>query len=123
MSRMSDADIDLKNAERSRRGRTARQRGNAFEREVAKRLNGQRVGQYGGKTDVAADWIAVQCKVGKSYPERLDGWLRSVPVKADQLAALVIGDSPGAGKRRRTLIVLDLDDFVAWFGKQQEEDV
>ena len=32
--------------------------------------------------------------MGKSYPERLDGWLRSIPVKADQLAALVVGDSP-----------------------------
>jgi hypothetical protein len=120
MSHMSDADIDLQNAARSRRGRTARQRGNSFEREVAKRLNGQRVGQFGGKTDVATDWIAVQCKVGGSYSERYDGWLRSIPVKGDQLAALVIGDSPGAGKRRRTMIVLDLDDFIAWFGKQTE---
>jgi hypothetical protein len=120
MSHMSDADIDLQNAARSRRGRTARQRGNSFEREVAKRLNGQRVGQFGGKTDVATEWIAVQCKVGGSYSERYDGWLRSIPVKGDQLAALVIGDSPGAGKRRRTMIVLDLDDFIAWFGKQTE---
>jgi len=76
------------------------------------------VGQFGGKQDVANEWIAVQCKVGKSYPERLDGWLRSVPVKSDQIAALVVGDSPGAGARRRTMIVLDLDDFIAWFGKE-----
>lgn len=121
MSRMSDLDIEQKNAARSRRGRTARQRGNAFEREVAKRLNGQRVGQFGGKTDVAADWIAVQCKVGGSYSERYDGWLRSIQVKGDQLAALVVGDSPGAGKHRRTMIVLDLDDFIAWFGKEESK--
>jgi hypothetical protein len=118
---MSDLDIEERNA-KSRRGRTARQRGNSFEREVAKRLNGQRVGQYGGKADVSADWIAVQCKVGGSYSERYDGWLRSIPVKGDQLAALVVGDSPGAGKRRRTIIVLDLDDFIAWFGKQSKEE-
>lgn len=120
MSHMSDLDIDLKNA-RSRRGRTARQRGNAFEREVAKRLNGQRVGQFGGKTDVAADWIAIQCKVGGAYSERYDGWLRSIQVKGDQIAALVVGDSPGAGSRRRTMIVLDLEDFISWFGKQSRE--
>ena len=118
VSKHSELDIDRQNAERSRRGRTARARGNAFEREVAKRLGAARVGQFGGKQDVANDWIAVQCKVGKSYPERLDGWLRSVPVKGDQLAALVVGDSPGAGARRRTMIVLDLDDFIAWFGKE-----
>lgn len=118
VSKHSELDIDLQNAERSRRGRTARSRGNAFEREIAKRLGAARVGQFGGKQDVANEWIAVQCKVGKSYPERLDGWLRSVPVKGDQLAALVVGDSPGAGARRRTMIVLDLDDFIAWFGKE-----
>ena len=118
VSKHSELDIDRQNAERSRRGRTARARGNAFEREVAKRLGAARVGQFGGKQDVANEWIAVQCKVGKSYPERLDGWLRSVPVKSDQIAALVVGDSPGAGARRRTMIVLDLDDFIAWFGKE-----
>lgn len=119
MTHMNDADVDAQNAARSRRGRTARNRGNSFEREVAKRLNGQRVGQFGGKTDVAADWIAVQCKVGGAYSERYDAWLRSITVKGDQLAALVVGDSPGPGTRRRTMIVLDLDDFIAWFGKEQ----
>ncbi len=122
MSKHSELDIDRQNAEKSRRGRNARQRGNAFEREVAKRLGAQRVGQYGGKQDVANDWIAVQCKVGKSYPERLDGWLRSIPVKGDQLAALVVGDSPGAGTRRRAMIVLDLDDFIAWFGRADAKE-
>ena len=119
MSHMNDADVERQNEAKSRRGRTARQRGNQFERDVAKLLNGQRVGQHGGKTDVQSDWIAVQCKVGGSYSERYDGWLRSIQVKGDQLAALVVGDSPGAGKRRRTMIVLDLDDFIAWFGKEE----
>jgi hypothetical protein len=118
----SEKDIDVQNAERSRRGRTARQRGNSFEREVAKKLGAHRVGQFGGKQDVANEWIAVQCKEGTSYPERLDGWLRSIPVKGDQLAALVVGDSPGAGTRRRAMIVLDLDDFIAWFGRADAKE-
>ena len=121
MGHFKDLDIEEQN-KRSRRGRTARARGNAFERAVAKRLNAARVGQFGGKQDVANDWIAVQCKVGKSYPERLDGWLRSVPVKADQIRALVVGDSPGVGGRRRTLIVIDLDDFVALITEEAKDD-
>jgi hypothetical protein len=121
MGHFKDLDIEEQN-KRSRRGRTARARGNAFERAVAKRLNAARVGQFGGKQDVANDWIAVQCKVGKSYPERLDGWLRSVPVKADQIRALVVGDSPGVGGRRRTLIVIDLDDFVALITEEVKDD-
>ena len=129
MSRMKDLAIELRNLEepgfkeRSKRGKRARNRGNSFEREVAAKLNGKRVGQYGGKTDVQSEWIAVQCKVGKSYPERMDGWLRAISVKGDQLAALVMGDSPGPGKRRRTMIILDLDDFIAWFGKEGQPDV
>jgi hypothetical protein len=121
MGHFKDLDIEEQN-KRSRRGRTARARGNAFERAVAKRLNAARVGQFGGKQDVANDWIAVQCKVGKSYPERLDGWLRTVPVKADQIRALVVGDSPGVGGRRRTLIVIDLDDFVALITEEVKDD-
>lgn len=78
---------------------------------------------WGGKDDVQAGIFQVQCKVGKSYPERLDKWLREVPVKADQIAALVVGDSPGAGTKRRSLIILDLDDFIAWFGKADDDAV
>lgn len=103
----------------TRRGRTARNRGNAYERSVAKRLGVRRVGQYGGKEDLGAaeDWMVVQCKNGSYYPERIDGWLRAIPVRAGQLRAVVIGDAPGPGTKRRELIVLDLGDFLDWFGK------
>jgi hypothetical protein len=103
-------------AERSRRGRTARQRGNAYERSVAERVFGKRVGQYGGKADVESDWLALQCKNGMSYPERLDGWLRAIPVRADRLRGVVVADSPGAGTKRRELIVFDLTEWLQWHG-------
>jgi hypothetical protein len=102
---------------KARRGRTARARGNAFEVEVAHKLGGRRVGQYGDKVDVRVDgWLAVQCKNGAAYPERIDGWLRSIPVEAVVLRAVVLGDAPGAGRKRRTLIVLDFDEFRDWYG-------
>jgi hypothetical protein len=105
------------------RGRRARNRGNAFEREVAARLGGEakRVGMYGSKTDVESPWLAAQTKVGGSYPERIDGWLRSINAKSDQLRAVILGDSPGAGMRRRTLIVLDFDDFCAWYANGADD--
>jgi hypothetical protein len=96
------------------RGRTARARGNAFEREVAHALKGYRVGQYGSTIDVdVPGWLFVQCKNGASYPERLDRWLRAIP--KGRLRALVMGDAPGAGHKRRTLIVFDLDEFCEWY--------
>ena len=101
---------------KSRKGKNSRQRGNAFEREIAKRLNATRTGQFGGKQDVGNEWLSVQCKVGGSFSERQWDWLQSVPVKSDQLRMLVIGDSPGVGGgRRRAVAILDLDDFCSWF--------
>jgi hypothetical protein len=118
VSKTNDLDIDQQNADKSKRGKRARNKGNAFEREVAEKLGGVRVGQYGGKTDVQSDWIVAQCKVGNgSYSERYDGWLRSVKGNANQIAALVVGDAPGPGTRRRTMIVMDFETFVDLMGK------
>jgi len=123
MGKMKDLAIDEANAARSSRGKRARQRGNSFEREVAARLNGKRTGMYGGKNDVEAGYFVIQCKVGLSYPERLDKWLRELNPKADQLAVLVVGDSPGAGKRRRALAIIDFDDFVQHYGKEETSEL
>ncbi len=122
MGKMKELAIDEANAARSSRGKRARQRGNSFEREVAARLNGKRTGMYGGKNDVEAGSFVIQCKVGLSYPERLDKWLRELNPKADQLAVLVVGDSPGAGTRRRALAIIDFDDFVQWYGKENQDE-
>lgn len=123
MGKMKDLAIDEANKERSRRGVRARQRGHSFEREVAARLNGTRTGMYGGKNDVEARHFVIQCKVGLSYPERLDKWLRELNPKADQLAVLVVGDSPGAGTRRRALAIIDFDDFVQHYGKETSDEL
>lgn len=118
MSEMSELDIEQQN--KAKRGKRARNKGNSFERDVAEKIGGIRVGQYGGKTDVQADWIAIQCKVGNgSYSERYDGWLRSVKGNATQIVALVVGDAPGAGTRRRTMIVLDFEDFCDLMGTKR----
>lgn len=123
MGKMKDLAIQEANAERSSRGKRARQRGNSFEREVAARLNGKRTGMFGGKNDVEAGYFVIQCKVGLSYPERLDKWLRELNPKADQLAVLVVGDSPGAGTRRRALAIIDFDDFVQHYGKEETSEL
>jgi hypothetical protein len=103
--------------EKRRRGKTARARGNAYEREVAHTLGGHRVGQLGTETDVVVlGWLAVQVKNGGAYPERIDRWLRAIRAPAGTLRAVVIGDAPGPGKKRRSLIVLDLQDFADWYG-------
>lgn len=102
---------------RVRRGKTSRNRGNAFEREVAAKLGGRRVGQYGDQVDVdVPGYMRIQTKNGGTYPRLIDRWLRAIPVEAGLLRAVVLGDAPGPGTRRRSLIVMDLDEFAAWHG-------
>jgi hypothetical protein len=82
---------------KARRGRTARARGNAYEREVAHKLGGRRVGQYGDKVDVdVPGYLRVQCKNGVRYPKTLDGWLRAIPVEAGLLRAPPARPASGA---------------------------
>jgi hypothetical protein len=77
---------------------------------------------YGGKDDVASSELVAQTKCGKMFPERLWNWLVSVPTKADQTKALVIGDAPGAGTKRRVLIVMEFEDFKRRYLNATEED-
>ncbi len=61
--------------------------------------------------------MSIQVKVGGAFPERIWRWLDDLPRDAQSLNAVVIGDSPGPGRKRREVIVLDLGDFERWFGR------
>lgn len=98
---------------RRRRGRTNRARGNAIEREIGHRLGLRRVGQFGGADDLRDGLFVAQVKSGAAFPERLWGWLRAVPTDAGQTRLLVVTDAPGPGRRRRAIVVLDIDDWIA----------
>ena len=88
-----------------------------IEREIAKRLNGQRVGNTGKATPdvIAGGWLVVECKHRAKLPE----WLKNSLIQAethaepDQLAVailhekfMVVDDS---------LVVMRLDDFLRWW--------
>jgi len=94
-------------------GRRNRQRGNAFEREVAKKHGGRRTGMYGGPDDVTIDGLyKIQTKVGTMFSEKYWKWLKAIKVNADQVAYLVIGDAPGPGTPRRTVVIMDEQDWL-----------
>jgi hypothetical protein len=107
----------LRDPEKARRGRTNRSRGNAIEREVGKLLGLRRVGQFGGPDDLSGELFAVQVKSGGSFPERLWTWLRAVPTNAGQTPLLVVTDAPGPGHRRRAVVVVALEDWIALHGE------
>ena len=100
----------------ARRGKNNRSRGNAIEREIGKRLGLRRVGQYGGPDDLSGELFAAQVKSGGAFPERLWSWLKAVPVNAGQTPLLVVTDAPGPGRKRRAVVVLDIDDWLDLHG-------
>jgi hypothetical protein len=125
MARMKDLAITEENKEKSVRGKRARNSGNAFEREIVAAFgNGaRRVGQFGGKTDVEVPgWLAIQAKCGNGFfPTRLDNALRSLSVRGDELKAVVVGNKPGMGVKRTSLIVFDLQDFLSYYNHRTED--
>jgi hypothetical protein len=100
----------------ARRGRLNRSRGNAFEREVAHKFGGKRVGQYGGPEDVAAGQFNIQAKCGQMFSEKYWRWLAAIPRKADQIPLLVVGDAPGSGAKRRVVVIIEESDFLDLVG-------
>jgi hypothetical protein len=104
----------------SRRGRNNRARGNAIEREVGKQLGLRRVGQYGGPEDLSGDLFAAQVKSGGAFSERVWSWLKAVPVNAGQTPLLVITDAPGPGHKRRAVVVVEINDWIALHGPTTE---
>lgn len=125
MGRIKDLAIDAVNEERRKRGARSNNRGKAFEREVAAKLGAEarRTGFLGTPTDVEAPWIQIQCKLGNGFfPTRIDNALRRINPRGDQLRAVVVGNRPETpGVKRTTLIVLDFDQFVDWFGGRDSE--
>lgn len=105
----------------ARRGRLNRSRGNAFEREVARKFGGRRVGQYGGPEDVAAGQFNIQAKCGQMFSEKYWRWLAAIPRKADQVPLLVVGDAPGSGAKRRVVVIIEESDFLDLVGGSDAE--
>jgi len=104
----------------ARKGRLNRKRGISFEREVAALVGGKRTGMYGGKDDVTSERLVIQCKVGTAFPERIYGWISSIRPVAGRSAAVVIGDAPGAGNKRRIIIAMELQDFLDYVGEKED---
>jgi hypothetical protein len=126
MTHMNDADIDLKNAARSRMGKNNRNRGNGLERRLAAELTeaglaGERVGQYGGKTDVRALGLIISAKKGGAFSERFDKWLNELTPKADEIAALVVEDAPGSGIKARRMVVISWETLVQLLQEREKQ--
>jgi hypothetical protein len=91
-----------------------RKRGKAFEKEVAARLNGNRVGLFGGM-DVDAGIFAIECKTRKTFVAT--SWMEQSirNCKANKLPIVIVHVT---GKRHDDdLVIVRMRDFQSWYGK------
>ncbi|CAB4152245.1 hypothetical protein UFOVP613_4 [uncultured Caudovirales phage] len=116
MGAFKDLAIDEANqaAERRRRGRLNRSRGNALERWACGELGIRRVGHYGGKADGGAhdEPVVISVKSGGAFPERIWDLIQGLAPEAGQIRAAVHVSADGVGSRRRALITLELQDIA-----------
>lgn len=105
---------------RSRRGRTARQRGNRRELELARKLGGTKVGHHGGPEDVRAGMFVVQSKVRGNFPTWMTTELAKLPRTDGRIPLLIVTAPPGldpADRRRRLAIaIVSLEDWIDLHG-------
>lgn len=108
---------------KSLRGKRANNAGKAYERECALMLpNGKRVGMYGGIVDVTARGtdhaVIAQCKLGGSFPGVLNRYLDRVTMaaKAGEIPVVIVGNRPGAGSKRTSLVIMSIEDFIEVLG-------
>lgn len=102
----------------------AKAAGSAAERRVAGLLGGVRVGHLGGPVDVRlGEYLDVQVKALRTLPSlneigaMLDAMeVEHTPEAAQRLRAAAIIHRPGRGKRARSFIAFDLEEYAEWHG-------
>ena len=103
---------------RVKRGRTSLRAGKDGERAIAKAYGGERVGQYGGASDVVVgELFSVQSKVGW-FSERFYTELQKLPRTGGRIPTLIVADRPGPGRKTRRLVVRLMEDDIALHGEK-----
>lgn len=103
---------------RQRRGRLARTRGNRIQRERNQALGIRNLAGNNPSLDGVSAMFASESKSGGAFPERLWRWLKGVKlITADQVAILIVTDTPGPGRKARSVVIVDYEDWKELHGE------
>jgi hypothetical protein len=106
---------------RSRRGKNARKRGLAIQHDFARDLgleNLQGNGPIDARTDdlYASEAFVAQIKSGLRFPGWMANELAKLPRSGGRIPILGIAETPGPGRKRRRIVVVDADDWIGLHG-------
>lgn len=101
-----------------RRNRSNAKRGKAIQRQRIVALGGQNLPGNKQNHDGIGTAFSYESKSGPSnFSERYWRWLKAIPVTADQTQVLIVTSADGRGRKARSYVVLDFDDWRAWHGE------
>ena len=96
---------------RADRGRRAAKRGKRIQRQRIEGLGGMNLAGNNPNLDGIGELFRYESKSGQSFPERPWRWLKDIRCPAGQIGVLIITDAPGPGRRARSLVIVDYDDW------------
>lgn len=103
---------------RQKRGRLANSRGRKIQRQRNQALGIRNLAGNNPSLDGVSAMFATESKSGGAFPERLWRWLKGVKlITADQVAILIVTDTPGSARKARSIVVLDYDDWKELHGE------
>ena len=106
---------------RQRRGRQSRNYGNRAELAVARKYGGQKVGHAGGPVDVRGKDFNTQVKTHRRLPP--GEWTKAfakLEASRERIPRLLLRFVMGAGVAPQDYFVFRADDFLDWFGRDEE---
>lgn len=106
---------------RSRRSRNNKNRGLAIQRKRIEGLGGTNLAGNNENLDGIGLAFAYESKSGGSFSERVWRWLVGIPTKGDQTGVLIVTETPGPGRRARSYVVVEYDEWKALHGESKED--
>lgn len=104
--------------DRQRRGRLANRRGKDIQRKRITGLGGRNLAGNNPNLDGLSELFASESKSGGAFSERYWKWLKGIRlINAQQVPILIVTDTPGSGRRARSIVIVDYDDWKELHGE------
>jgi hypothetical protein len=99
-----------------RRARLNGKRGRAIQRKRIEGLGGKNLSGNNENLDGISAMFAFESKSTRRFPGSWWGYLKGIPHHAGQTQVLIVTEAPGSGRKARSIVVIDYDDWRALHG-------
>lgn len=110
----------MRDIAKSRRSRNNKSRGLAIQRKRIEGLGGTNLAGNNENLDGIGLAFAYESKSGGAFSDRIWRWLTGIPTKGDQTGVLIVTETPGPGRRARSYVVVEYDEWKALHGELRE---